>query len=123
MDIILIEKIDILRKLHDLKSYGIELSENYSINSDIIKMKAEYAMHSDIIRFNKNIQSISTNLQTSVNLYSNFNNIYNTYDKKIDAMKDFLLFLMKFTLDQKYRIQVQNDMNNTIKTIIMLCCC
>lgn len=43
----LLEKLDILRKLGELESSGIEISKKYNIDADIKEMQYEYKLHFD----------------------------------------------------------------------------
>jgi hypothetical protein len=117
------EKLDILRKLDYIKFYGVKLSENYSINSDIIKMKAEYTMHSDIIKYNRGINYMFSLLENSILFYYHFNDLCDTYDKKVNAIKEFISILIKCTLDPEYKTKILNDIKKIINLSFMLCCC
>jgi hypothetical protein len=41
-------KLDMLRKLGELKGYGVTLSQKYNMNSDLSTMKYEYELHRGI---------------------------------------------------------------------------
>ena len=40
-----LKKIDLLQKFSALKSHGVPLSQDYSMDSDLITMQYEYDMH------------------------------------------------------------------------------
>jgi hypothetical protein len=44
----MLTKLDMLRKLGELAKYGVKLSQNYSMNSDLKTMRYEYELHRSI---------------------------------------------------------------------------
>ena len=100
------------KKLHDLKLFGVVLSEKYTIESNINKMKTEYSMHVDILKFNRDIKCFFTIFQSCVDSYIYFNNKYKSYDEIKNAIKEFLLLLMKYILNTEYRKEINNNIIN-----------
>lgn len=86
-DIMLI-KLDMLRKLGELKQYGVTLSQNYNLNSDLKTMQYEYKLHSDIRSKQNGVAWMSHMMIGIVKGMEMLNDTYNPFDIKLEGLKD-----------------------------------
>jgi hypothetical protein len=49
---VILDKLDILRKLGEIKQLGVNLSQNYNLDSDLEMMTYEYNIHQQILKRN-----------------------------------------------------------------------
>ena len=76
-------KLDMLRKLGELKQYGVTLSQNYNMRSDLNTMRYEYELHRSI-RAKQNWVKWSSNvLLTCVHGLEMVNNKYDPFRLKL----------------------------------------
>ena len=83
-----IEKLQLLKELAELKSNGIRLSQNYTINSDIELMKFERDLHKNIINKRKNIKLMSGFLLWCVRGMEWVNNSYDPFGFQLDGWSE-----------------------------------
>ena len=86
-DIMLI-KLDMLRKLGELKQYGVTLSQNYNLNSDLKTMQYEYKLHSDIRSKQNGVAWMSHMMIGIIKGMEMLNDTYNPFDIKLEGLKD-----------------------------------
>jgi hypothetical protein len=86
-DVMLI-KLDMLRKLGELKQYGVTLSQNYNLNSDLKTMQYEYKLHSDIRSKQNGVAWMSHMMIGIVKGMEMLNDTYNPFDIKLEGLKD-----------------------------------
>jgi len=82
-----IRKLDMIRKLGELKRYGVKLSQNYNMNSDYDTMKYEYELHTSI-RSKQNAVSWMSNIMVGiVGGLETLNDNYNPFDIKLTGWR------------------------------------
>jgi hypothetical protein len=81
-------KLDMLRKLGELKSYGVTLSKNYSMDDDYKMMVREYKIHMGIKNKKNWIEWVSGGLLWGVKGAEMANDQYNPYDIKLSGWQD-----------------------------------
>ena len=80
-----LKKLDLIRKLGELKQYGVTLSQNYSMDSDYSTMKFEYDLHYSV-RSKKNAVKLMCYLLFGVVKGAEMvNDRYNPFDMKFDG--------------------------------------
>jgi hypothetical protein len=86
-DELALRKLDMLRKLGELSTAGIKLSQNYSMISDYKTMKFEYELHCNIRSKQNSIRQISNMLTGIVKSIEplNDNDNVNQFDMKFDS--------------------------------------
>lgn len=83
-------KLDMLRKLGELKGYGVTLSQKYNMNSDLSTMKYEYELHRGI-RSKQNWVKWSSNvLLTCVHGLEMMNNKYDPFKLKLKGWSQIM---------------------------------
>ena len=78
----LLEKLDIMRKLVELRAQGVHLSQNYTVNSDYATMVTEYELHIKIIERKRAVEWLSSMLILSMKGVELLNDAYNPFDVK-----------------------------------------
>ena len=63
-DTVILDKLDILRKLGEIKQRGINLSQNYNLDSDLEMMTHEYNLHQQILKRNLERQYMENIIST-----------------------------------------------------------
>ena len=86
-DLILL-KLDMLRKLGELKQCGVHLSQNYNLDSDLDMMQYEYKLHHDIRSKQNSVQWMSHMLIGIVKGVEMANDAYNPFDIKIGGLSE-----------------------------------
>lgn len=81
-------KLDMLRKLGELKQCGVHLSQNYNLDSDLDMMQYEYKLHSDIRSKQNSVQWMSHMLIGIVKGTEMLNDNYNPFDIKLGGLSD-----------------------------------
>lgn len=81
-------KLDMLRKLGELKTYGVTLSKNYSMDDDYKMMVREYKIHMGIKNKKNWIEWVSGGLLWGVKGLEMANDQYNPYDIKLSGWQD-----------------------------------
>ena len=80
-----LKKLDLIRKLGEMKQYGVSLSQNYSMESDYETMKFEYDLHYSV-RSKKNAVKLMCYLLVGVVKGAEMaNDRYNPFDMKFDG--------------------------------------
>ncbi len=80
---IMLEKLDMLRKLCELANQGVKLSQNYNMNSDYNMMKYEYELHKKIRDKQNNVNWMSNMFLNCVWGLEMLNDNYNPFDVKL----------------------------------------
>lgn len=84
----MLRKLDMVRKLGELKRYGVKISKNYSMADDYDTMKFEYELHMSI-RSKQNAVSWMSNMMVGiVKGIEMFNDNYNPFDIKLEGWSD-----------------------------------
>jgi hypothetical protein len=81
-------KLDMLRKLGELKQCGVHLSQNYNLESDIKMMEYEYKLHSDIKSKQNSVKWMSHMLIGILKGTEMLNDSYNPFDIKLEGLAD-----------------------------------
>jgi hypothetical protein len=81
-------KLDMLRKLGELKQCGVLLSQNYNMESDLDMMQYEYKLHHDIRSKQNSVQWMSHMMIGIVKGTEILNDNYNPFDIKLDGLSD-----------------------------------
>ena len=85
-----IMKLDMLRKLLELKQNGIKLSHNYSMADDLQMMQYEYELHRSIRSKQNGIQWISNAFLLSVSGIEMLNENYNPFKLKLKGWSQMM---------------------------------
>jgi hypothetical protein len=85
---IMLLKLDMLRKLGELKQCGVHLSQNYNLDSDLEMMQYEYKLHHDIRSKQNSVQWMSHMMIGIVKGTEMFNDNYNPFDMKLTGLSD-----------------------------------
>lgn len=85
---LLFKKLDMMRKLGELKQCGVLLSRNYSIDSDLELMECEYKLHHDIRSKQNSVKWMSHMLIGIVKGTEMFNDGYNPFDIKLSGLSN-----------------------------------
>jgi hypothetical protein len=80
---LLLEKLDILRKLCELKEAGVNISQNYNMNSDYNMMKYEYELHKGIRSKQNAVNWMSSMSLNCIYGLEMLNEKYNPFDLKL----------------------------------------
>ena len=83
---IMLAKLDMLRKLGELKQYGATLSQNYSLNSNLKSMQYEHKLHSDIRSKQNAVQWMSHMLVGIMKGTEMLNDSYNPFEIKLTGL-------------------------------------
>lgn len=81
-------KLDMLRKLGELKQCGVHLSQNYNLDSDLDMMRYEYKLHHDIRSKQNSVQWMSHMMIGCVKGIEMLNDGYNPFDIKLGGLSD-----------------------------------
>lgn len=81
-------KLDMLRKLGELKQCGVHLSQNYNLDSDLKMMQYEYKLHHDIRSKQNSVQWMSHMLIGIIKGSELLNDNYNPFDIKLGGLSD-----------------------------------
>lgn len=81
-------KLDMLRKLGELKQCGVHLSQNYNLDSDLDMMQYEYKLHHDIRTKQNTVQWMSHMMIGIIKGTEMFNDTYNPFDIKLEGLSD-----------------------------------
>lgn len=81
-------KLDMLRKLGELKQCGVHLSQNYNLDSDLDMMQYEYKLHHDIRSKQNSVQWMSHMMIGIIKGTEMFNDNYNPFDMKLSGLSD-----------------------------------
>jgi hypothetical protein len=81
-------KLDMLRKLGELKQCGVHLSQNYNLDSELDMMQYEYKLHHDIRSKQNSVQWMSHMMIGIVKGMEMVNDNYNPFDIKLGGLSD-----------------------------------
>lgn len=84
----LLLKLDLLRRLGELKQSGVSLSQNYSMESDIKMMQYELKLHTDIKSKQNAVQWMKHMLIGCLKGLEILNDTYNPFDIKLNGLSD-----------------------------------
>ncbi len=85
---IMLLKLDMLRKLGELKQCGVNLSQNYDMDSDLKTMQYEFKLHSDI-RAKQNFVGWASHMMIgTVKGLELLNDNYNPFDIKLEGLSN-----------------------------------
>lgn len=84
----LLLKLDLLRRLGELKQSGVNLSQNYSMESDIKMMQFELKLHTDIKSKQNSVQWMKHMLIGCLKGLELLNDTYNPFDIKLNGLSD-----------------------------------
>ena len=85
---IMLEKLNMLRKLGELKQCGVNLSQNYNLDSDLKMMEYEYKLHHDIRSKQNSVQWMSHMLIGCTKGIEILNDNYNPFDIKLNGLSN-----------------------------------
>ena len=81
-------KLDMLRKLLELKQSGVKLSQNYNLDSDLSMMNYEYKLHTDIKSKHNSVTWMSHMLIGIMKGTEILNNMVDPFGIKLDGLSD-----------------------------------
>ena len=102
----LFKKIDLLKKLGELASSGIKISQNYDTNSDYYVMKYEYSLHK-LLQANEDEENEESDFLKKLKESDNYNELSSDSQmlKKLDMLKKMAeLVTVGVKLSQHYDI-------------------
>lgn len=82
---LMLQKLNMLRKLGELKQYGVQLTQNYNLNSDYEMMEYEYNLHHDIRSKQNSVQWMSHMMIGFIKGTEMVNDSYNPFDIKFEG--------------------------------------
>ena len=85
---LLLEKLDMLRKLCELKEAGVNISQNYNMNSDYNMMKYEYELHKGIRSKQNAVNWMSSMSLNCIYGLEMLNEKYNPFDLKLKGWSE-----------------------------------
>lgn len=85
---LLLNKLDMLRKLCELKDAGVNISQNYSLNSDYNMMKYEYELHKSIRSKQNSVNWMSSMTLNCIYGIEMLNEKYNPFDIKLKGWSE-----------------------------------
>jgi len=85
---LLLEKLDMLRKLCELKEAGVNISQNYNMNSDYNMMKYEYELHKGIRSKQNAVNWMSSMSLNCIYGLEMLNDKYNPFDLKLKGWSE-----------------------------------
>lgn len=85
---LMLKKLDMIRKLGELKQNGATLSKNYNLNSSLKSMQYEYKLHSDVRSKQNAVTWMSYMLVGIVKGAEILNDNYNPFEIKLGGLKD-----------------------------------
>ena len=86
----LLAKLDMLRKLGELTTYGVKLSQNYHMKSDYKSMKYEYELHKSIRDKQNGVKWLSNMMMNVCWGIELGNDYFNPFDFKLKGWSDQL---------------------------------
>ena len=87
-DDVIFMKLDMLRKLGELQQYGVTLSQNYNLDSNLKSMQYEYKLHSDIRAKQSGVKWMSHMLVGILNGVELLNDSYNPFELKLTGLSN-----------------------------------
>jgi hypothetical protein len=85
-DELMLAKLNMLRKLGELKQCGVKLSQNYGLDSDLKMMEYEYKLHSDIRAKQNSVQWMGHMLIGIIKGGELLNDNFNPFDIKLEGL-------------------------------------
>lgn len=85
---LLLNKLDMLRKLCELKDAGVHISQNYNLNSDYNMMKYEYELHKSIRSKQNSVNWMSSMTLNCIYGIEMLNEKYNPFDIKLKGWSE-----------------------------------
>jgi len=85
-DELMLAKLNMLRKLGELKQLGVKLSQNYGLDSDLKMMEYEYKLHTDIRAKQNSVQWMGHMLIGIIKGGEMLNDNYNPFDIKLEGL-------------------------------------
>ena len=85
---LMLAKLDMLRKLAELKAAGVTLSQIYNMNSDLNMMKYEYELHKNIKAKQNGINWMSSMTLNMIYGIEMLNDKYNPFDLKLKGWSE-----------------------------------
>lgn len=85
---VMLEKLDMLRKLGELVQYNVKLSRKYDMSSDINAMRYEYKLHTDIRKKKNTINWLSSVLLNCVMGIEFVSERYNPFEFKLKGWSE-----------------------------------
>ena len=85
-DELMLAKLNMLRKLGELKQCGVKLSQNYGLDSDLKMMEYEYKLHSDIRAKQNSVQWMGHMLIGIIKGSELLNDNFNPFDIKLEGL-------------------------------------
>jgi hypothetical protein len=82
---VMLQKLDMLRKLGELTQHGVKLSQNYNMDSDLTAMEYEYNLHYSIRSKKNAVNWLSQGLVLGINGMETVNKNYNPFDFRLDG--------------------------------------
>lgn len=83
---LMLAKLNMLRKLGELKQCGVKLSQNYGLDSDLKMMEYEYKLHSDIRAKQNSVQWMGHMLIGIIKGGELLNDNFNPFDIKLEGL-------------------------------------
>jgi hypothetical protein len=83
-------KLDMMRKLGELKQWGVTLTRNYSLNSNLKSMEYEYKLHSAIRSKQNGVKWMSHMLTGIVKGAEMLNDSYNPFEIKLAGLSNVI---------------------------------
>ena len=85
---LMLQKLDMLRKLCELTQAGVKLSQNYNMNSDYTLMKHEYELHKGLRAKQNGINWMSSMMMNMIYGVEMLNEKYNPFDFKLKGWSE-----------------------------------
>ena len=86
----MLKKLEMLRKLGELKEHGAKISQNYNMNSDLKAMTYEYDLHRSIRAKKNGVQWMSTMLVAAAQGLEMMNEQYDPFSLKIKGFGEIM---------------------------------
>ncbi len=121
----MLQKLDILRQLAEFRSYGVPISQNYGLDSDLKIMQCELKLHSDIKTKRNAVQWMSHMLIGFVKGIELLNDNYNPFDIKLNGLSTKInadihdYYIVLGEIYEKYH-QPGKQMAPELKLLLML---
>lgn len=87
---LMLKKLDMLRKLGELKQMGVKLSQNYNMDSSLELMTYEYELHKSIRAKKNGIQWLNSMLQGGAQGLEMLNEQYDPFSLKIQGFGEIM---------------------------------
>ena len=81
-----LKKLDLIRKLGELRDYGATISQNYNLDSDLKSMEYEYKLHTDIRSKRNAVTWMSHMMIGMVRGLEMLNDTYNPFEIKLSGL-------------------------------------